>query len=383
MRILALVTDAFGSSGGMAKFNRDLLNALCAYPGCDDVVAIPRLMSESGGLLPPKLSYITSGLGSKWQFVLATARAASKRPAFRLVFCGHLNLVPIGLMAAKLARAPLVTVLHGVEAWQPARSHLTRYLVRFAGPFIAVSETTRRQFLDWAKVRNAGSHILPNCIDGSLFGPGQHNPRLLDRYGLRGRKVLLTLGRLSADERYKGVDEVLETLPELVEKVPDLVYLIVGDGTDRARLENKMRQNGLAAHVVFAGRVPEEEKADHYRLADAFVMAGWGEGFGIVYLEALACGIPVVASKLDASREAVRNGELGILVDPKNPVELRDGILAALQKPKGTVPAGLAYFSYTNFQKRCHKILDIFCQPAGYEPVPASVDDSFKLRRNA
>lgn len=361
MRILALVTDAFGCSGGIAKFNRDLLSALCAHPGCNEVVAVPRLMHDSGGALPSKLSYVTSGLNSKWRFALAAVRAAFTRPPFDVVFCGHINLVPVGFIAAKLARAPLVTVLHGVEAWQPVSNGLTRFFVRFADSFIAVSETTMRRFRDWAAVRNASSHVLPNSIDASIFGAGQPNPRLLDRYGLRGRKVVLTLGRFSADERYKGVDEVLGVLPELVEKVPNLVYLVVGDGTDRARLESQVRQQGLTGHVVFAGRVSEEEKADHYRVADAFVMAGWGEGFGIVYLEALACGIPVVASTLDASREAVRDGELGILVNPKNPGELRDGILAALQKPKGTVPAGLTYFSYANFQKRCHEIVDSIC----------------------
>ena len=69
--------------------------------------------------------------------------------------------------------------------------------------------------------------------------------------------------------------------------------------------------------MVFAGRVAESEKAAHYRLADAFVMPGYGEGFGIVYLEALACGIPVLASKLDASGEALRDGTMGLLVDPR------------------------------------------------------------------
>lgn len=364
MRILALVTDAFGCSGGIAKFNRDLLSALCTHPGCDEVVAVPRLMHDSGSALPSKLSYVTSGLNGKWRFALAAVRAAFARPPFDAVFCGHINLVPVGFIVAKLARAPLVTVLHGVEAWQPVSNGLARYFVRFADSFIAVSELTMQRFREWAAVRNASSHILPNSIDVSLFGAGQPNPRLVDRYGLRGRKVLLTLGRFSADERYKGVDEVLGVLPELVAKVPNLVYLVAGDGTDRARLEDKVRQQGLSGHVVFTGRVSEEEKADHYRVADAFVMAGWGEGFGIVYLEALACGIPVVASTLDASREAVRNGELGILVNPKNPGELRDGILAALQKPKGTVPAGLAHFSYDNFQKRCHGIVASIC-PAG------------------
>jgi glycosyltransferase involved in cell wall biosynthesis len=86
---------------------------------------------------------------------------------------------------------------------------------------------------------------------------------------------------------------------------------------DRRCLQEKARSLGVHGRVVFAGYVPESEKADHYRLADAYVMPGRGEGFGIVYLEALACGVPVVASEVDGSREAVREGALGILVDPR------------------------------------------------------------------
>jgi glycosyltransferase involved in cell wall biosynthesis len=113
--------------------------------------------------------------------------------------------------------------------------------------------------------------------------------------------------------------------------------------------------------VVFAGRIPESEKAAHYRLADAFVMPGYGEGFGIVYLEALACGIPVLASTLDASREALLDGEMGLLVDPRNPAELRRGLLQVLQQPRGGVPPGLEHFSYPSFVKRCHAIIDDLC----------------------
>ena len=90
----------------------------------------------------------------------------------------------------------------------------------------------------------------------------------------------------------------------------------------------------------------------------------------------------MVASTLDASREAVRDGEMGVLVDPRDPDQLRDGILSALQAPKGTVPSGLAYFSYANFQKRCHEILDSLAGFAGREAVCANADDRFKLPKN-
>src|SRR5262249_52354555 len=149
----------------------------------------------------------------------------------------------------------------------------------------------------------------------SKFSTGPKPDNLVTHYGLSGYRVILTLARLAASERYKGIDEVLNLMPALVEEIPNLVYVIAGDGDDRPRLEAKVRKLGMNGRVVFTGYIPEEEKAAHFRLADAFVMPGRGEGFGIVYLEALACGIPVVASKLDAGREAVLDGQLGLIVN--------------------------------------------------------------------
>jgi len=92
----------------------------------------------------------------------------------------------------------------------------------------------------------------------------------------------MTFGRLAGLDRQKGFDEVLEVLTELLKSHPDLVYLIVGDGPDRQRLQAKAQALGVSAAVVFAGRIAEDEKVDHYRLADLYVMPSRGEGFGIV-----------------------------------------------------------------------------------------------------
>ena len=108
--------------------------------------------------------------------------------------------------------------------------------------------------------------------------------------------------------------------------------------------------------MVFAGRVPEAEKADHYRVADVFVMAGRQEGFGFVFLEAMASGIPVVASSLDGSREAVLYGELGELADPDDREALKAAIHRALGRPR-QIPEGLAYFSYEKFRERLRDII--------------------------
>lgn len=358
MRILVLLTDGFGSQGGIAKFNRDLLGALCAHPAGAEVVALPRLMPEAPGPLPARLRHLTGGTGGKLKYLLAVAGAALRHGPFDLLVCSHLNLLPAAALVRGRVRGPVVLNTYGVEAWQAPASRLNRRLARGVGAVVSITELTRQRFLDWSGVTAARCQVLPCAVDLSSYGPGPAPVSLARQYGLAGRTVVMTLARLAADERYKGVDEVLEALPELAREIPNLSYLICGDGTDRARLEAKAAQLGIRERVVFAGRIPEAAKADHYRLAHAFVMPGWGEGFGIVYLEALACGIPVLASAVDGSREAVRNGELGVLVDPRAPGAVRDGIKQVLARPRGIVPPGLDYFSVENFTRRTHEIVD-------------------------
>lgn len=167
----------------------------------------------------------------------------------------------------------------------------------------------------------------------------------------------MTFGRLVSRERAKGFDEVLDILPQLIGVHPRLVYIIAGDGEDRKRLWERVQREGLAEHVVFTGFIDESDKADLYRLADLYVMPSRGEGFGFVFLEALACGLPVVASSVDGSRDAVRDGLLGEIVNPDKPEELIGAILRGLEKPKGFVPDGLAYFSYHHFSNRANAIV--------------------------
>ena len=161
----------------------------------------------------------------------------------------------------------------------------------------------------------------------------------------------MTLARLPSADRYKGVDEVLEVMPALLEAEPRIKYLVAGDGADRPRLEAKARALGLADKVVFTGMVDETEKPDLFRLADVFVMPGRREGFGFVFLEAMACGVPVVGSQVDGSREALRDGLLGALVDPADAASIRGAILAALTKPK-EIPHRLNHFAWPAYAER-------------------------------
>jgi glycosyltransferase involved in cell wall biosynthesis len=357
MRILVLATESYGAVGGIAKFNRDLLCAVCSHPHANEVVALPRRLSGQRLVIPENLTYRETRPG-KPAYVSAAIREILGCEGFDLIICAHINLLPVAWLAKLWTAAPIALVIHGIDAWQPGHSRLVNSLAGKVDAYIAVSDLTLERFFSWARARSGNGWVLPNAINMHEFSPGCQNALLMRRYGLTGRTVMMTLARLSNDEQYKGVDEVLELLPDLIREVPDLAYLVVGEGTDRSRLQIKAANLGIDGHVVFTGAIAESEKADHYRLADAFVMPGRGEGFGIVYLEALACGVPVLASKLDGSREAVRDGMLGILVDPDDRMELKTGILRTPKRPRGVVSEGLEYFSYSNFERRTHAIID-------------------------
>jgi glycosyltransferase involved in cell wall biosynthesis len=149
--------------------------------------------------------------------------------------------------------------------------------------------------------------------------------------------------------------EVIEVLPQLDD---DVAYVVAGGGDGISILQRKAAALGVANRVVFTGKFPEAEKADLYGIADLYVMPSRGEGFGFVFLEALACGLPVIGSRADGGREALRFGALGALVDPASPGEIRAAIRDALEEaPPRRIPDGLEHFAFANFERRVHEIL--------------------------
>jgi glycosyltransferase involved in cell wall biosynthesis len=350
-RVLMLLTDAWGGHGGIALYNRDVIEAMCLDPTIDQVVALPRVAKlPLTGDLPAKLDFDLSALGGFGAYIRATIRAM-RRGQYDLVYCAHLNLLPLARIVAALLRKPLALAIYGIDAWEPSKRIWARQAARSADHVMSISQVTLDRFRSWAPYPDAATTLMPNAIHLDEFALGPKNPDLEARYGLQGRKVLMTFGRLAGSERYKGFDAVLDALPEIVARRPEVSYVIAGDGSDRGRLEDKARDMGLAEHVVFTGMVAEEEKADHYRLADVYVMPSRGEGFGFVLLEAMACGIPSIGSTRDGTREAMREGLLGPIVDPLDQRAVVDAVIANLDRPR-VIPEGLDYFAFPAFAKR-------------------------------
>jgi phosphatidylinositol alpha-1,6-mannosyltransferase len=364
VRVVAIIPEAFGGVGGIAQYCRDFLNALAGDRRINSVTVLPRIIRSQAEPQIGKIEHRIAGANGLGRFCREVAHCALSGRSFDLVICGHINLLPFAEVLRARFGVPIVLLVYGSDAWQPTSRSLTNWLARRVDAAVAISAFTMRRFVSWTCLAASKQHILPNAVHPEQFGIGPKPVDLLERYNLMGRKVLVTLGRLSAVERSKGIDRVIQVLPQLLAKEPDLTYLVVGDGDDRLRLERLAEATGVSSRVVFAGYVAEEEKSRIYRLADAFVLAGKLEGFGFVLLEAMACGVPVVASKLDGSREAICDGALGQLADPDDPADLAAAILVALQQPR-QIPQRLADFAYDRFCERLSGILAEIDQRVG------------------
>lgn len=227
---------------------------------------------------------------------------------------------------------PCLTAAHGIEVWGQLDGNFGKAL-RAATGVLPVSRFTSEVIARQAGIVQDRLCVVPDTFRESAFWPADKAAYLMERYGLQAQQpILLTVGRLSASERYKGQDQVLLSLPSLISALPDLRYIIGGRGDDESRLRGLVDELGLRQHVIFTGFIPENELADHYRLADLYVMPSTGEGFGIVYLESLACGRPCVVGDRDASPEAIDGGRLGFVVPPRDPQRIAEAILSFFKR---------------------------------------------------
>jgi len=246
-----------------------------------------------------------------WSFIRAVRSLRSDR-----VVLGHAH--PKLLIAAALsARGHYATLTHGndyLAAQRRWHRHLFNWLLRRSRPLI----TTTRANADRLAGLGLHSTVVRPGTNPDRFTPPEHRAS--------SPPVLLTVGRLVPR---KGIDSVLQVLPTMLVRFPDLRYRIVGDGPDRLRLEQMAHGLGVAHAVRFLGRMSDEELPQVYRDAHIFVMpvreepeAASIEGFGIVYLEASASGLPVVAGRSGGVAEAVQEGKTGFLVPPDDPMAL-------------------------------------------------------------
>ncbi|UUN26437.1 glycosyltransferase family 4 protein [Streptomyces sp. FIT100] len=249
---------------------------------------------------------------------------------------------PLGLMAPALRRAGarrIVATTHGHEAgWAqlPASRQLLRRIGEGTDTITYLGEYTRSRIAAALTPQAAGRMVqLPPGVDEKTFHPGSGGDAVRERLGLADRPVVVCVSRLVPR---KGQDTLIRAMPAILAKVPDAVLLIVGGGPYEGELRRLAESTGVAGSVRFTGAVPWEELPAHYGAGDVFAMpcrtrrGGLDvEGLGIVYLEASATGLPVVAGDSGGAPDAVLDGETGWVVRGGVPGESAERIVALLE----------------------------------------------------
>lgn len=268
----------------------------------------------------------------------ALARAYSERP--RLIIAGHANFAVLASFLKSHLGIPYWVIVYGLEVWDKRGASVGASL-RNADRLISISAFTRDRLIAQQKIASNAFLILPTTFDANRLQPAPKSQALFNKLGLSETdRVILTVCRLAGGDRYKGYDQVIRALPRVMTDVPGVHYVIVGRGEDRQRIEKLIDDLHLEARVHLAGYVPDQELVDYYNLCDVFAMPSKMEGFGIVYLEAMACGKPVLAGNKDGSVDALCGGEFGALVDPDNINEIAQTLIQIL---RGTYPNPLMY----------------------------------------
>lgn len=265
-----------------------------------------------------------AGFGrSKARFLQAAWSAARNQPD--LILALHPHLAPV-LAAMKLAAPGARTAIfaHGLEVWTPL-SFLRRRSLQKADVVFAPSTDTARQLaaqqgLPDEKIRRLAWSLGPE-FDGSVL-PSSGNRSLPPDFP-RGR-VILTVGRWDAHEAYKGVDHLIQVLPRLLALVPDLHLVAVGSGTDLPRLQRLAQESRVSEKVHFLSFLPQEQLAPAYDACDVFVLPSRGEGFGLVFLEAMSHGKPVIGGAHGGTPDVIADGATGYLVEYGNLAQLGD-----------------------------------------------------------
>ncbi|MFY7841059.1 MAG: glycosyltransferase family 4 protein [Lacibacter sp.] len=362
-KLLFLALTAFSHMGGIEKFNRAIIYALgklatdlrfsCSYAAMHDHSVNEQYVSN-GRFKPYK--------SNKLWFVLSSIIKGLNQD---VLIIGHLNLAVIAVVVKRLRpNKKLVVICHGIEVFEEV-SGFKKQLLQNADLVLAVSNYTRTQLINKQQLLPEKVIVFPNTIDPFFQLPQQFErpDYLVKRYGIKeGEKIIFTLTRLNSTEGYKGYDTVISLLPLLKAQDYRFRYILAGkaDEQEHKRMQQLIEELHLQDVVLMPGFIADEEITDHYLLADVFAMPSKGEGFGIVFIEAMACGLQVIAGNKDGSTEALQFGKLGQLVDPDSPDEITAALEHAFMHPAAPSEIQqnmLHYFSFARFGERLRDVL--------------------------
>jgi glycosyltransferase involved in cell wall biosynthesis len=363
--------------GGVQRAGRHLASVMTEFAASRGMEC--RILSLNDGPELKRLNVagreivFTGSERAKGRFLMTAMRAARRKHArgkgkTKLVVAGHPNLAPV-VRAMRFA-APLKSIIctHGVEVWEPL-TRLRRSALRRANVVLAPSKYTAEHVAAVQRVAVEKIRVLPWALDPQFeaLAPGAAKSAAPANFP-EGR-VVLTVGRWRADERYKGMDTLIAALPRLLPRWPELQLALVGDGDDREWLEDLAEETGVRRHVHFLSGLSYAELAACYGHCEIFALPSRGEGFGLVYLEAMACGKPVIGGAHGGAPEVIEDGKTGYLVQHGDAVQLATAMETLLADPALEQEMGRRgkqrvdhEFRFSVFAKSFRKILRELCE---------------------
>jgi len=326
-RFVFVLTAAYSQRGGIEKFNQQLLECWIKLFPKDEITIIVQLdrTKELSHLRSPKVNVI--GCGNRCSIVSKIKMGSALFKAICVnrtdhVIVGHVSWSFFVWALSKVYRFHYSLIVHGIEVFYP--NCFKRRGISGAKFLWANSNYTQEQCSNRCRYPKEKIIRFPPLAEETKFKISSFKSSLKDKFKISHQKVLFTVARLDEREKYKGVDVVMQALQQL--KRDDFVYIIAGSGSDLARLQQIAKLLGVSQSVRFVGKQDEQSLLELFQSADIYVMPSY-EGFGIVYLEALLCGIPVISGNRDGSSDPLQNGKLGFQVDRNSPAEVADAIL--------------------------------------------------------
>ena len=376
MKILFMSLGIYGSVGGMQRFNRRVIRCLAElHPLISKFHVIALWDSASQGSTTNLGNAFTPCSSNKLLALTAFVRAVWKMQPDIILF-DHVLLSPLATMARIISpRSRRVLFVYGNEVWgAPAGvkiSSLDRWAVRhFIDKVISISVFTKENMKRAFALTDEIFSILPCAVDVDLSCVPPEPVAASSGSAYR----LLTVARLGYDDRYKGLDNVIRSLPMVLSVFSGVRYDIVGDGILKQEFQRLVDQLGVAEHVHFLGRLDEKQLETAYQTCHLFVMPSKQEGFGIVFLEAWKHGLPVIAGNQDASPEVVTHGENGLIVNPDSVEEIGQAIVSLVKDQKQAIQMGrkgyetvLEHYTHEHFRNNLRQILESLACPGEFQ----------------
>lgn len=304
----------------------------------------------------------TGFAAEKALFVMQAVQAGKQA---NIVILSHINLLVAGWLIKKMnPSAKIMLLAHGIEIWGELSKH-KKNMLTCCDKILSVSHFTSEAIAAKHGISKSKLIVLNNCIDPFL----NNEVNTFAIKNIRNKYlfaeddiVLLTLTRLSAKDRYKGYDVIIAAMVNLVAENKKIKYLLAGGCSkdEQQFIQQLIKDNNLINHVVLAGYVEEDDLAAYFSMADVYVMPSTKEGFGIVFIEAMYYGIPVIAGNTDGSTDALLNGKLGLLIPPNDPKEMELAIKKIIENKSAFQPNHhllMENFGYDAYKIKLEKIL--------------------------